>query len=139
MHGRVRAAASLGFVLAAQARKLPLLVCLAWAEEAQKRHARNSDSGAAIIEVLSYPLCFLSLRLVVVALGRSSWCQTGLATAMFFFLAPPPGYAVPRFVAVSAAVALVANCWGSRFIAAVVIIDNAHTAVTDLLEDVCPV
>ena len=94
MYGRVRAAASLCFVLAAQARKLSLSASLGWAEEAQKRHARNSDSDAAIIEVLSYPLCFRSLRLVVVALGRSSWWQNRLATAMFFFEAPPPGYAV---------------------------------------------
>ena len=62
VHGRVRAAASLCFVLAAQARKLSLSASLGWAEEAQKRHARNSDGDAAIIEVLSYPLRFRSLR-----------------------------------------------------------------------------
>ena len=73
VHGRVRAAASLCFVLAAQARKLSLSASLGWAEEAQKRHARNSDGDAAIIEILSYPLCFRSLRLVVVALDRSNW------------------------------------------------------------------
>ena len=75
VHGRVRAAASLCFVLAAQARKLSLSASLGWAEEAQKRHARNSDGDAAIIEVLSYPLRFRSLRLVVVALARSSWWE----------------------------------------------------------------
>ena len=36
VHGRVRAAASLCFVLAAQARKLSLSASLGWAEEAQK-------------------------------------------------------------------------------------------------------
>ena len=72
VHGRVCAAASLCFVLAAQARKLSLLASLGWAEEAQKRHVRRSDGDAAIIEILSYPLCFRSLRLVVVALRRSS-------------------------------------------------------------------
>ena len=73
MHGRVRAAASLCFFLAAQTRKLSFLASLGWAEEAKKRHARNSDGNEAIIEVLSYPLCFRSLRLVVVGLDRSSW------------------------------------------------------------------
>ena len=75
VHGRVRAAASLCFVLAAQARKLSLSASLGWAEEAQKRHARNSDGDAAIIEVLSYPLRFRSLHFVVVALARSSWWE----------------------------------------------------------------
>ena len=68
MHGRVCAAASLCFVLAAQARKLSLSASLGWAEEAQKRHARKSDGDALIIETLSYPLCFRSFRLVVVAI-----------------------------------------------------------------------
>ena len=58
VHGRVRVAARLCFVLAAQARKLSLSASLGWAEEAQKRHARNSDGDAAIIEVLNCPLCF---------------------------------------------------------------------------------
>ena len=75
VHGRVRAAASLCFVLAAQARKLSLSPSLGWAGEAQKRHARNSDGDAAIIKVLSFPLYFRSLRLVVVARSRSSWWQ----------------------------------------------------------------
>ena len=69
MHGHVRAAASLCFVLAAQARKLSLSTSLGWEEGAQKRHARNNDGDAATIEVLSYPLCFRSLRSVVVAVG----------------------------------------------------------------------
>ena len=73
------------FILAAQARKLSLSASLGWAEEAQKRHARNSDGDAAIIEVLSYPLCFRSLRLVVVALGRSSWWQNWACDRHDFF------------------------------------------------------
>ena len=95
MHGCVRATASLCFVLAAQARKLSLSASLGWAEEAQKRHARNNDANAAIIEVLSYPLCFRSLRLLVVALlaDRASG-KIGLATSITIFEAPPPGYAV---------------------------------------------
>ena len=59
VHGRVRATSSLCFVLGAQARKLSLSASLGWAEEAQKRNARNSDGDAAIIEVLSY--CILSV------------------------------------------------------------------------------
>ena len=55
-----------------RSRKLSLSASLYWAEEAIKRHARNSDGDAAIIEVLSYPLYFRSRRLVVVAHGRSS-------------------------------------------------------------------
>ena len=57
VRGRVRAAESLCFVLAAQAR-LSLSASLGWAEEAQKRHARNSDGNAAIVEVLSYAFVF---------------------------------------------------------------------------------
>ena len=85
VHGRVRAAASLCFVLAAQARKLSLSASLGWAEEAQKRHARNSAGDAAIIEVFIYPLCFRSLRLVVVALSRSSWWQNWACDRHDFF------------------------------------------------------
>ena len=94
VHGRVPAAASLCFVLAAQVRKQSLSASLGWADGAQKRHARNSDGDAAIIEVLSHPLCFRSLRLFVVALGRSSWGQNGASDRNDFFEAPPPGYAV---------------------------------------------
>ena len=75
MHGCLPAAASLCFVLAAQVTKLSLSASLGWADGAQNRHARNSDGDAAIIEVLSHPLCFRSLRVFVVALGRSSWGQ----------------------------------------------------------------
>ena len=85
VHDRVRAAASLCFVLAARARKLPLSASLGWAEETQKRHALNSDGDAAIVEVLSYPLCFRSLRLVVAALGRSSWWQNWACDRHDFF------------------------------------------------------
>ena len=58
VHGRVRIVASLCFVLTAQARRLSLSASPGWAEGTQKRHARNSDGDAAIIEVLSYPLRF---------------------------------------------------------------------------------
>ena len=72
VHGRVRAgraAASLCFVLAAEARKLSLSASLGWAEEAHKRHARNGDGDAAIIEFLNYPLC-----VSVASLGcRGTW------------------------------------------------------------------
>ena len=37
----------------------------------KKCHARISDGDAAIVDVSSYPLCFRSLRVVVVARGRS--------------------------------------------------------------------
>ena len=85
VHGRVRAAASLCFVLAAQARKLSLSGSLGWAEEAQKRHARDSDGDAAIIEVMNYALCFRSLCLVAVALGRSSWWKNWACDPHDFF------------------------------------------------------
>ena len=93
VHGRERATASLCLILTAQASKLSLSASLGWAEEAQKHHARNSDGDAAIIEVLSYPLCFRSLRLVVVAVGQSSWWQW-VCDRHDFFEASPPGYAV---------------------------------------------
>ena len=104
MHGRVRAAASLCFVLAAQARKLSLSASLGWAEGAQKRHARNSDGDAAIIEVLSHPLCFRSLRFFVVELGRSSWGQNWASDRNVFFV-HRRGMLCYDLVAVSAAVA----------------------------------
>ena len=88
VHGRVRAAASLCIVLATQARKLSLSASLGRAEEAQKRHARNSDGDAAIYHrslQLLYPLCFRSLRLFVVALGRSSWWQIWACDRHDFF------------------------------------------------------
>ena len=64
------------FFLAAQARKLSLSASLEWAEEALKRHARDSDGDAAI-EVLSFFSVFRVDRLVLVALGRSSWWENG--------------------------------------------------------------
>ena len=48
MHRRVRAAASLFFFSAAQARNLSLSGTLGWAEGALTSHPRNSDGGAAI-------------------------------------------------------------------------------------------
>ena len=63
VHGRVPDAASLCFVLAAQVRKLSLSASLGWAEETQKRHARNSDGDAAIIEVFNCPLLFSAASL----------------------------------------------------------------------------
>ena len=60
------------FFLAAQVRKLSLSAFLEWAEEALKRHARDSDGDAAI-EVLSFSSVFWVDPLVLVALGRSSW------------------------------------------------------------------
>ena len=68
MHGRVPAAASLCFVLAAQVRKLSLSSSLGWADGAQKRHARNSDGDAAIIEV--EPSSVLSVASLVC---RGTW------------------------------------------------------------------
>ena len=85
MLGRVRAAAGLYLVLAAQARKLSLSASLGWAEEAQKRLARNSDGDAAIIEVFLYPVCFPLLRLIAVARGRSSWWQNCACDRHDFF------------------------------------------------------
>ena len=94
MHGRVRAAASLCFVLVAPGWKLSLTASLGCAEEAQKRHAWNSDGDASIVEVFSYPLCFRSLRLVVVARGRSSRWRDWACDRHDFLEAPPPGDAV---------------------------------------------
>ena len=62
--------------LEAQVRKLSLSDSLEWAEEALKRHARDSDGDAAI-EVLSFFSVFRVDRLVLVALGRSSWWENG--------------------------------------------------------------
>ena len=112
VHGRVRAAASLCFVLAAQARKLSFSASFGWAEGAQKRHARHGDGDAAIIEVLSYPRCVRSLRLLVVALGRSSCWQNGACDRHDFVEAPPRhrrGTLCYDLVTVSAAVAPVAT------------------------------
>ena len=84
MHGRVRAAASLCIVLAAQARKLSLSASLGWAEEARKGNERNSDGDAAVIEALSYPV------FSVASLGcRGTWPielveKLGLRPSLFF-------------------------------------------------------
>ena len=78
------------------------------AGEALKRHARDSDGDAAI-EVLSFFSVFWVDRLVLVALGRSSWWKIVLATAMILFEEPPPGYAVLWSASVGAAVAPVAT------------------------------
>ena len=88
VHGRVRAAAKsfFCFVLTAQARKLSLSASLGWAEEAQQRHARNSDGDAAIIEVLSYPPCFrLMFAWLSWHLADRAGGNIGLATAVMFF------------------------------------------------------
>ena len=55
----------------AQAKKLSLSVSTEWAEEALKRHARDSDGDEAI-EVLSFSSVFWVDGLLLVALGRSS-------------------------------------------------------------------
>ena len=72
MHGRVPDAASLCFVLAAPVRKLSLSASLGWADGAQKRHARNSDGDAAIIEVLSHPVLSVSS---LVCRGTQNWAS----------------------------------------------------------------
>ena len=74
------------FVLAEHSRKISLLAALGWAEGPRKRHARNSDGDAAIIEVLSYPLCLMSFRLGVVALGRSRWWKIWASDRHVLFL-----------------------------------------------------
>ena len=71
MHRRVLAADSIYFFFAAQARKLSLSASLEWAEEALKRHARDSDGDAAT-EVLSFSSVFWVDRMVLAALGRPS-------------------------------------------------------------------
>ena len=74
--GRVRAAASLCFVLEAQARKLSVSASLGWAEEVKKRHARSGDGDAAILCVFG-SFAWLSWHLADRAGGKF-----GLATAM---------------------------------------------------------
>ena len=58
---------------------------LGWAEEAKKLHARNSDGSYNRSLELLYPLCFPSLRLLVVALGRSSGWQIWACDRHDFF------------------------------------------------------
>ena len=84
MHRRVLAADSLYFFLAAQARKLSLSASLEWAEEALKRHARVSDDDAAI-DVLIFSSVFWVDRVVLVALGRSSWWKNCACARHDFF------------------------------------------------------
>ena len=85
LHRRVLAADRLCFFLAAQARKLSLSASLEWAEEALKRHARDSDSDAAI-EVLSFSSVFWVDRVVLLALGRPSWRKNCACDRHDFFL-----------------------------------------------------
>ena len=94
------------FFLAAQARELSLSASLEWAEEALERHARDSDGDAAV-EVLRFSSVFWVDRLVLVALGRSSWWENCACDRHDFFEEPPPGHAVLWSVSVGAAVALV--------------------------------
>ena len=84
MRRRVLAADSLFFFLAARVRKLSLSASLEWAEEALKRHARDSDGDAAI-EVLRFFSVFWVDRLVLVALGRSSWWKKCASDRHVFF------------------------------------------------------
>ena len=104
MHRRVFAADSLLFCLDGQVRKLSLSASLEWAKEALKRHARDSDGDAAI-EVLSFFSVFWVDRLVLVALGRSSWWKNCTCDSHDLFEEPPPGYAVLWSVSVGAVVA----------------------------------
>ena len=86
VYGRVRVPASLCFVSTAQPRKLSLSASLGWAEEAQKRHARNSDGDAIIIEVLSYPLyVFGRFASLSWHLADRAGGKIGLATAVILF------------------------------------------------------
>ena len=76
---RVRAAASVAFLLLAQVKKLALSSSLAWAVGALKCHTRKSYDGAGI-RVLSVSAAFLVISSVLVVFGRScSWqnCDYG--------------------------------------------------------------
>ena len=138
VHGRVRAAADLCFVLAAQARKLSFSASLGWAEEAQKTPRREQRRRCSYHQSLE-------LRILYV-FGRFAWLswrladraggESRLATAMFFVRCHRRGtLCYDLCVVVSAAVAPVATRWGSRFIASVVVVDYAYTA-TDCLGDI---
>ena len=72
------------FFLASQARKLSLSASLEWAEEALKRHARDSDGDTAI-DFLSFSSVFWVDRLVLIALGRSSWWENCACDRHDFF------------------------------------------------------
>ena len=68
MHGRVRVAASLCFVLAAQARKLSLSASLGWEKEAQ-----NATHGTATAMQLSLkPLAILFVSVAALSC-RGTW------------------------------------------------------------------
>ena len=110
VHGRVRAAAGLCFVLAAQATKLLLPASLKLGErrKPKKRHARNSD-GDADIKVLSVSPVLWVDRSVLVRFGRSSWLDNWACDRHDFFEAPPPGYAVLWSIGLCAAVSPVAT------------------------------
>ena len=91
---RVRAAAALCFISAAPARKLLLLASFGWAGSPQ-----NGTHGTATAMQLSSKSWF-----ILYGFGRFAWFswhladrdrgKTGPATAMFFFEALTPGYAV---------------------------------------------
>ena len=72
------------FLFAARARKLSLSASLEWAEETLERHERHSYGDAAI-DVLSFSSVFWVDRLVLVALGRSSWWQNCACDGHDFF------------------------------------------------------
>ena len=72
------------FLFAARARKLSLSASLEWAEEPRERHARISDGDAAI-EVLIFSSVFWVDRLVLLALGRSSWWKNYACDRHDFF------------------------------------------------------
>ena len=92
-----RGAACLVLILAAQARELVSLSGppLERAEGAVKRHPQNIDDDDAAIELLSVSSVWGGR-----SVGSRAVCpielvaKFGLATAMTYFEAPPPGYAV---------------------------------------------
>ena len=94
VHGRVRAAASLCFVMA-QARKLPLSA--SWVGggglKTPRTEQRRRCSYHRSLELSSHNVfgrfAWLSWHLAVRAGGK-----IGLPTAVFFFEGPSPGYAV---------------------------------------------
>jgi len=137
-HGRVRAAASLCFVLAAQAKKLSVSAHLGGRRKPKtpRTEQRRRCSDHRSLE--------LSSVFSVASLGcRGTWpielvAKLGLRPPWFFLRRHRRGTLCYDLVAVSAAVAPVATRWGSRFIASVVVVGNAHTA-TDRLGDVGPV
>ena len=99
---RARRRQPLFFFFAAQARKLSFLAPLAW--------------------------CFGSIPRFSCCLGDRAVRKIAIATAMVFFEAPPPGYAVLWSAGVGAAGAPVAIRRGSRFIASAVVVDKYQTA-----------